>query len=385
MTTSHVKLSDIASISKGLSYKGEYLDKPGPKLIGIGAISRVDGLVHKKARYYGGPFKPDHQVRTDDILIALTDITQTGDTLGSVARANGRLGASIFSHHVGAIRLHAKSNVSSDFLYYFLQGQRARAHFSSMATGTTVRAVSARDAGALSLAVPPVAEQKRTTKLLTPIDGKLAINGQLQTALHELLLAVFRKMMFPRDTNCDCVLADFVDLDPRTTIAKGSSNIFVDMKSIPTSSPIVLSTRERPYSGGAKFRQGDTLLARITPCLENGKAALVDFLADKETGTGSTELIVMRPHAATSIYWPYCIVRQHEFRQFAIARMTGSSGRQRVAASALADFPLAPIRPSCMKKFDFIAGRIHTKLAALAAENRKLVELREGLVNHFFN
>ncbi len=91
-----------------------------------------------------------------------------------------------------------------------------------------------------------------------------------------------------------------------------------------------------PFSGGSKFRNGDTLLARITPCLENGKTAKVSVLNDGEIGFGSTEFIVLRGiKNVTDNDFVYYYVLNPSFRDIAIKSMVGSSGRQRVQQSVL--------------------------------------------------
>ena len=93
-----------------------------------------------------------------------------------------------------------------------------------------------------------------------------------------------------------------------------------------------------PYSGGAKFCNGDTIMARITPCLENGKTAFVDILKDDEIGYGSTEYIVLRAKPGISDpQYVYYLATSPGFRNVAIKSMVGSSGRQRVQQSVLDD------------------------------------------------
>lgn len=95
---------------------------------------------------------------------------------------------------------------------------------------------------------------------------------------------------------------------------------------------------EEEYKGGSKFRNGDTLLARITPCLENGKTAQVNELEENEIGFGSTEFIVMRAKIERSDKdFIYYLSINREFRNIAIKSMTGTSGRQRAQVDVLKD------------------------------------------------
>lgn len=132
-------------------------------------------------------------------------------------------------------------------------------------------------------------------------------------------------------------LADFVDINPRTQLTKGSDVPFVGMDAVTAGRRKVLANERRAAGGsGAKFQPKDTLFARITPCLENGKIA--QYLGD-ESGFGSTEFFVLR--AKPKISDPdfvYYFSLQHELRSAAEKSMTGASGRQRADVSSLIGF-----------------------------------------------
>lgn len=96
-----------------------------------------------------------------------------------------------------------------------------------------------------------------------------------------------------------------------------------------------------PYTGGTKFKNGDTIMARITPCLENGKTAMVNILDDNEIGFGSTEYIVFRAkNNITDPYFVYYLVTSDCIRNPAIKSMVGSSGRQRVQTDVVANLSI---------------------------------------------
>src|SRR5579863_10279732 len=112
------------------------------------------------------------------------------------------------------------------------------------------------------------------------------------------------------------------------------------MANMPTSSARATEIVERVAGSGTRFMNGDTLVARITPCLENGKTAFVDFLEDGQVGWGSTEYIVLRPKSPIPAEYAYFVARSDTFRNFAITNMTGTSGRQRVSGSSFEHFNL---------------------------------------------
>src|SRR5205814_4643864 len=130
-------------------------------------------------------------------------------------------------------------------------------------------------------------------------------------------------------------LPQAIDVNPRRKLAPGIIAPYLDMKNMPTQGHCPDEIIPREFTSGTKFRKGDTLLARITPCLENGKTAFVDFLDDGEVGWGSTEFIVLHAKEPLPTEYAYCLARHEDFREFAIQNMTGSSGRQRVPTDSL--------------------------------------------------
>ncbi|MBR2776410.1 MAG: restriction endonuclease subunit S [Prevotella sp.] len=132
--------------------------------------------------------------------------------------------------------------------------------------------------------------------------------------------------------------ADAIDFNPTLRLPKGTVAPKVAMEKLLPFTKRIDGFSIEPYSGGAKFCNGDTIMARITPCLENGKTAFVDILKDDEIGYGSTEYIVLRAKPGISDpQYVYYLATSPGFRNVAIKSMVGSSGRQRVQQSVLDD------------------------------------------------
>lgn len=126
-------------------------------------------------------------------------------------------------------------------------------------------------------------------------------------------------------------LSDIADFNPRETIKKGAIAKKIPMDVLRPFYRDIPYYVEECFSGGTKFRNGDTIMARITPCLENGKTAQVSILNDGEIGFGSTEYIVFRAKEGIADKdYLYYLICSPEVREPAIKSMVGSSGRQRV-------------------------------------------------------
>jgi len=125
-------------------------------------------------------------------------------------------------------------------------------------------------------------------------------------------------------------LSDIADFNPRESLAKGTMAKKIAMDKLQPFTRDVPSFEWEPFSGGTKFRNGDTIMARITPCLENGKTAKVSCFEEGEVGFGSTEYIVFRAKEGVDEDFLYYLVCSPTIREPAIKSMVGSSGRQRV-------------------------------------------------------
>jgi len=129
----------------------------------------------------------------------------------------------------------------------------------------------------------------------------------------------------------ECKLKDIIEFNPKESIPKGSTAKKIEMTQLtPFCRDVIGYTKEVFYSG-TKFRNGDTIMARITPCLENGKTAKISLLNDNEIGFGSTEYIVLRAKKGiANADYIYYLATSSAVREGAIKSMVGSSGRQRV-------------------------------------------------------
>ena len=258
-------------------------------------------------------------------------------------------------------------------------------------------------------------EQRAIAHILGTLDDKIELNRRMNATLEAMARALFKswfvdfdpvraKMegsdtglpkqinhLFP-DRMVDSELGDIpngwpltplselMEFNPSRPLRKGQVAPYLDMASMPTSGHVPESVVERPFGSGMRFANGDTLLARITPCLENGKTAFVDFLNDDEVGWGSTEYVVMTPLPPFPKVFAYCLARSQTFREFAIQNMSGTSGRQRVQAAALSGFSVP--RPSDAVASEF--GRVVQSLLELASravnECRQLGSIRDALL-----
>jgi len=141
----------------------------------------------------------------------------------------------------------------------------------------------------------------------------------------------------------EALIGEAFEVNPSRLLKRGSIAPFVPMEVLPQHARAIERIDTREYTGsGMRFRNGDTLIARITPCLENGKTAFVSGLRDGEVAHGSTEYIVLSgKDGETDSLFGYYLARTPGFRRYAIGHMEGTSGRQRVPSSAIEQYSIA--------------------------------------------
>ena len=185
--------------------------------------------------------------------------------------------------------------------------------------------------------------------------------------------------------NNESRITDIVDFNPPRKLKKGQIAPFIDMAALPTNERDIVEITEKAFTGGAKFRNGDTLFARITPCLENGKTGKVSNLSDEVIGHGSTEFIVMTAKdSEIDEDYVYYLARLPEFRKFAQMRMTGTSGRQRVSWQDLAEFTFAFPEPEKRKAAGVFLKTIDDKIQLNTQTNQTLEQIAQTIYKSWF-
>ena len=178
---------------------------------------------------------------------------------------------------------------------------------------------------------------------------------------------------------------DFIEFNPKITLKKGTITKKVAMDKVLPYKKYINEFEYANYTGGSKFQDGDTIMARITPCLENGKTAFVDFLDENEVGFGSTEFIVLRERKGISdAQYIYYLSISPQFRKIAISSMVGSSGRQRVQQSVLDELELFVPDINEQRRIANILNKIDEKIRINNRINDNLLNQAQVLYKQYF-
>ena len=257
--------------------------------------------------------------------------------------------------------------VDKRYLYQILKSEFYRPYFKKYCTGSAQPQLPIMNFSKIELNIPEIETQRRIADILSAYDDLIENNQKqiklLEEAAQRLYKEWFVDLRFPGYENTKivdgvpegwepCILDDVIEFNPKVRLDKDRVKHFVPMSALSTSSMVIDMNEisETTSNSGSKFQNGDTLLARITPCLENGKTAFVHGLEFAEGAVGSTEYIVMRSKKLNP-YMVYLISRTNGFRQSAINSMSGSDGRQRVNADKIK--ALAYLLPPAKLVLDF--------------------------------
>ena len=178
--------------------------------------------------------------------------------------------------------------------------------------------------------------------------------------------------------------SDFVEINPTVSMKGTELYSFVEMKDLEDGNKFCFPSAERNPSSGARFNEGDTLFARITPCLENGKICKVKGLKNG-IGFGSTEFLVFRGKENISDNdFVFYLSRWDEVRGYAESRFEGTSGRQRVPKNCFDNLFLnLPPLPE-QQAIAEVLSSLDDKIDLLHRQNKTLEQLAETLFRKWF-
>ena len=368
-------LDKISSyINRGFS--PQYVESNGNLIINQRCIrnGRID-LSYAKLVNKNKTITLEKVLQKGDILINSTGV----GTAGRVGIFNYTILATVDSH-ITIIRID-ENKANPLFVFYNLRSREL--DIESFAEGSTGQIELSRErVKIINLLLPPLPEQKAIAGVLSSLDDKIDLLHRQNKTLEAMAETLFRKW-FVEDADKwweDGTIANLIDFNPSRKLVKGVNVPYLEMAALSTSTFMPDYWYNRVFTSGTKFINGDTLLARITPCLENGKTAYITFLKNNDVAWGSTEYIVMRPKAHIHTFFAYILARTKEFRDYAEGCLEGSSGRQRVNIDHLKDYEIAQPNRNVIEKFNSHSELIVPKLISNMNQIQTLEKLRDTLL-----
>ena len=337
-------------------------------------------------------------------------VTCIGSDMGKAALTASRC---VTNQQINAV-LVDETKFCPEFIYYNLSLRKDEIR--GLAGGSAQPILNKSAFSQIRFWAPPLSEQRTIATALRPINDRIALLRETNATLEAIAQALFKSWfvdfdpvhartreeqpaglapevaaLFPdsfEESPLGLVprgwslsqLSEAYEINPTRKLKKGEMAPYLDMASVATSGHTVAGVSDREMGSGTKFINGDTLLARITPCLENGKTAFVDFLSQEQTGWGSTEFVVLRPKAPLPAYHGYLLARHPAFREHAIQSMSGTSGRQRVQNDVLGRYLVTVPSEKVAMAFNDVISPLQQKITENHRQAQTLANLRDTLL-----
>ncbi|WP_337296838.1 restriction endonuclease subunit S [Variovorax sp. CCNWLW225] len=184
-------VGDYVTLQRGTTYKGNLVGKPGPALLGLGAIQPGGGFREGDYKTYGGECPPKLMLFPGDLFVSLKGATKDGKMIGSVARVPSSVSSGRLTQDTVKLEFGDSSTEAKNFLYWVLRTPQYREYCDGRATGSAVVALSRDDF--LTYPVPPVTTtRKRIVELLETLDSKIELNRRMNATLEAMAQALFK-------------------------------------------------------------------------------------------------------------------------------------------------------------------------------------------------
>lgn len=300
-----------------------------------------------------------------------------------------------FQRHIAILRPD-KAKIFPVFMYYCMLAREFYLQADSVAIGSAQRTITLGALNNMQLALPPLPIQQRIASILSAYDDLIENNQKqiklLEEAAQRLYKEWFVDLHFPGHEDVKVVdgvpegwsrtrLDEVIEFNPKVSLTKERIKEFVPMSAL-SNTAMILDTNEITYTksnSGSKFKNDDTIMARITPCLENGKIAFVQELKSEEGAVGSTEYIVLRSRLLCPSM-VYLLSRMQDFRKYAINNMSGSDGRQRVKVERLMEYEYLKPTNDLVCEFSSKVTPMFKNIKHLSKLNAILREARDRLL-----
>lgn len=395
-------LGDHINTQKGYAFKSKWFADAGNPIVKVSDFT-ADSIDPSSLVKISDELASDYQkyrLETGDVVIQTVGSwpSNPASVVGKTIKVPKTVAGALLNQN--AVRIEPVESLHKGFLYYLLRSEHFKEYIIGTAQGAASQASITLEAiKGYKFECPSYEVQTEIAEALATYDNLIENNNRRIAILEDMAQALYRewfvKFRFPGYENAkfkDSPLGqipvgwevktatDVIEFAPKMSLPKDGEKPFVAMPSISTSSMIIGDIEMRAGNSGTKFVNGDTLMARITPCLQNGKIGFVQFLGEENPiGFGSTEFIVMRSKHLTPEF-VYCLARSDSFRGNAINSMAGADGRQRVKNDCFKSYYLAVPPDEVLDKFSTLAKPAFKEIFVLSQKNKNLKNQRDMLL-----
>ena len=330
------------------------------------------------------PSRARQIIQTDDVLVSTVR-----PNLNSVALVSNEYSGSTASTGYTVLRPNPEI-LDSHYLFHWVKNKSFIDEMVRLATGQSYPAVSDKIIGNSKIPLPRLEEQRRIAAILDKADELRQKRQQAIEKLDELLQAAFIDMFgditeYQRST---LKLKDVAEINPKQSIDNIPNSVaFLPMADVHIDELFAINSSERSYDdvkkGFTAFNKEDILIAKITPCFENGKISIADI--STQYGFGSTEFHVVRVKQKLYLYAIATLLRQSWIRVAGENVMTGSGGQKRIPKSYIENLSIPLMPDQNVEKFNEVFNKILQLKKVNLAQKASMDELFQSLQNQAFH
>lgn len=424
-------LGDLVDIKHGFAFPGEYFkdEPPGDILLTPGNFAIGGGFKADKLKYYNGTVSDDFVLSENDLIVTMTDLSKSADTLGYPALIPASKGHRyLHNQRLGKVQFRSESKLDKNFLYYLMRTREYRNEVLASATGTTVKHTSPERIKAFTFSLPPIPEQRSIARVLGALDEKIKLNRAMNERLEATARALFKSWFVDfdpvraktdgrRTSTCTAFMHLFSDRLQESSIGKipagwrmsslgvearrcggqiqtgpfGSqlhASDYVSGRGVPVVMPKNIlnrrvSTREiaRVTEADAerlsryRLKAGDIVYSR------RGDVERHAWISSNEAGwlCGTGCLLVRMGSKWTAPLFISFALDRPESKAWIAQRAIGAT-MPNLNTSILSEFPVAVPPDAILSAFASLADPIELLVSAKNAENKTLAKLRDTLV-----
>ncbi len=369
------QLGNLISIKHGFAFKGEYFgDNPeGPILVTPGNFAIGGGFKEAKPKSYSGPIPDGFTLTEGDLVITMTDLSKSADTLGYPALIPPGY-TYLHNQRIGRVEILANHLIDKSFLYYALCTEEYRNHVINGATGTTVKHTSPGRISEYRLNLPRLTEQRAISVVLAALDDKIAVNERILATADDLMRVRYRRMSeFASELIHLGELGKLIRDTVSTSSLMGAEN-YIGLEHMPRRNMWLSAWDDSAELASAKsaFATNDVLFGKLRPYFHKVGIALT-------SGVCSTDILVVRPKRLEYLGWLLLALSSDEV--IAHASAVGDGTRMpRAKWKDLESFEVPWPGADDATRMDCVVRSLAQRIQAAVEESRTLASLRNTLL-----
>lgn len=393
-----IKLREVVTYHNAGIYKKKELFGEGTNIVGVSNLynnNSIDGQIFKKVPLTEDELK-EYTLQEGDLIYGDSSLVREG--IGRTLYVTKKGEGTAFAWHTRRFKVN-KTLIDSRFLNYILNYNKSiRKQIISLSTQTALTGITTDDFFSINILVPSLKEQKNIGNIISIVDEQIENTEKLIQKNQELKKGLMQQLLtkgightefkktelgyIPKEWEIK-KLKEISEVNPRKDILEDYKLVsFIGMEDIDSDGELI-NKKVREYvsvkKGYTAFRENDVLLAKITPCFENGKRFLARGLENK-IGFGSTEFHVLRASEKINSCYLYYIINSYKFKTLAENNMIGSAGQKRVPTDFIKEYELIVPTKEEQEKIVSILSNIDKKVKQYKNKKYKLEILKKGLM-----